>query len=125
MADEGRISLLALLKHLMLKFPAESSSTILHRVERDIRVLKTHAPLHLFWQFGNEEKLVLWPEMETLQFKDLFRWNETATQWEVQPREPAFTDLIVQLTRGAVEVLEIVAAESSEPTPVWRPKEHS
>jgi hypothetical protein len=125
MADEGRISFLALLKHLAMKFPSESPGTLLQRVERDIRVLQRHAGLYFFWQFCDEEKSVLYPEATTLQFKDLFRWNETTNQWEVQPKEPPFTDLIVQLSKAAVEVLDLIATQSSEPTPVWRPKENS
>lgn len=124
MADEGRVSFLALLKYLMLKFPAEPDK-LLQRIERDIRVLERQAGLYFYWQLDAEEKSVLWTERTTMQFKDLFRWNETANQWEVQPKEPPFTDLIVQLTQGAVEVLDLIAAESSEPTPVWRPKEDS
>lgn len=125
MADESRISFLALLKYLMLKFPAEPPEKLLQRIERDIRVLERQAGLYFYWQLDAEEKSVLWTERTTMQFKDLFRWSETANQWEVQPKEPPFTDLIVQLTQGAVEVLDLIAAESSEPTPVWRPKEDS
>jgi hypothetical protein len=123
MADNGRVSLLALLTDLMLKFPAESPSTLLHRSERDIRVLE--GLLYLIWQNGSEERSVLTTEKSTMPFKDLFRWNEATNQWEVQPRQPAFTDIILQLTQGGVEALNLIAAQSSEPTPVWRPKEES
>lgn len=122
LADDGRASVLALLKDLALKFPAESPSTILQKAERDIRVLE--GLFWLFWQNGSEERAVLTTERSTMPFKDLFRWNETSNQWEVQPREPAFTDIILQLTQGGVEALDLIAAESSEPTPVWRPKEN-
>lgn len=40
MADDGRVTLLALLKHLSQKFSTESPSTILERAERDIRMLE-------------------------------------------------------------------------------------
>ena len=122
-ADEnGRISFLALLQKLMLKFPAESPSMLLQQVERDIRVLEHHAGLYFYWKFHDEERPVLWSKRTTMQFKDFFRWNETSNEWEVQPGDPSFTDLIVQLTQGAVEVLDLIAAQSSEPTPVWKPK---
>lgn len=123
MADNGRVSLLALLTDLMLKFPAESPSTLLHRAERDIRVLE--GLLYLIWQNGSEERSVLTTERSTMPFKDLFRWNEATNQWEVQPRQPPFTDLILRLTQAGVKALELIAAQSSEPTPVWRPKEDS
>src|SRR5688500_11247140 len=110
MADdaEGRISFLALLKHLTLKFPAEPPDKLLQKIERDIRVLERQVGLYFYWQLDAEEKSVLWTERTAMQFKDLFRWNETANQWEVQPKEPPFSDLIVQLTQGAVEVLELI-----------------
>ena|SRR5829696_8976850 len=123
MADDGRVSLLALLKHLALKFPAESPETILQRAERDIRVLEGF--FYLIWQNGSEERPVLTTERSTMPFKDLFRWNEASNQWEVQPREPPFTDIILQLTQGGVEVLDLISSQSSEPTPRWRPKENS
>ena len=122
LAEEGRISFLALLQKLRVKFPAESPSTLLQRVERDTGILGRHGCLYLLWQLGSEERSVLWPERDTMQFRELFRWNETSNQWEVQPREPPFTDLIVQLSQGGVGVLDLIAAQSSEPTPVWRPK---
>jgi len=125
MADDGRVSLLALLKHLALKFPAESPHTLLQRADRDIRVVEGHGCLFLIWQIGTEEKPVLWPERTTLQFNDLFRWDETSEQWKVEPGERAFTDLILQLTQGGVEVLDLIASQSSEPTPRWKPKENS
>lgn len=104
MADDRRIGFLALLKRLMIKFPSESPKTLLQRTFRDVRVLERHAGLYLIWQIGAEEKPVLWPERSTLELNDLFRWNDTPQQWEVQPREPPFTDLIVQLTRGGERV---------------------
>ena len=123
LADDGRVSLLALLKHLLLKFPAESPGTILQRADRDVRLLEGY--FWLFWQNGSEERSVLTTERSTMPFKDLFRWDEATSQWEVQPREPPFTDLILQLTQGGVEALELIAAQSSEPTPVWKPSKDS
>ncbi len=123
LADDGRASLLALLKDLALKFPAESLSTILQRAERDIRVLAGF--FYLIWQIGSEERSVLTTERSTMRFKDLFRWNETSNQWEAQPREPAFTDIILQLNQAGVEALDLIAAQSSEPTPFWRAREDS
>jgi hypothetical protein len=123
MADDGRVSLLALLKHLALKFPAESPGSILQRAERDIRVLEGF--FWLLWQNGSEERPVLTTERSTMPFKDLLRWNEASNQWEVQPREPAFTDIVLQLTQGGVEVLDLISAQSSEPTPRWKSKENS
>jgi hypothetical protein len=117
------VSLLALLKHLALKFPAESPGTILQRAERDIRVLEGF--FWLLWQNGSEERPVLTTERSTMPFKDILRWNEASNQWEVQPREPAFTDIVLQLTQGGVEVLDLISAQSSEPTPRWKPKENS
>jgi hypothetical protein len=123
LADDGRVSLLELLGDLVLKFPAESPSTILQRAERDIRVLEGF--FWLFWRNGSEERSVLTTERSTMPFKDLFRWNETSNQWEVQPRQPAFTDIILQLTQAGVKALELIAAQSNEPTPVFKPKENS
>jgi len=125
MATDGRVSLLALLKHLALKFPAESPNTLLQRTDRDIRVVEGHGCLYLIWQMGTEEQPVLWPDRTTLQFSDLFRWDETSKQWKVEPKEAAFTDLILQLTQGGVEMLDLISSETSEPTPRWEPKEYS
>ena len=125
MADDGRVGFLTLIKHLAMKFTSESPSTLLQRTDRDITVLERHGCLYLIWQLGAEEKPVLWPERTTLQFKELFRWDETSKQWKVEPREPAFTDLILQLTQGGVEALDLISAQSSEPTPRWKPKENS
>ncbi len=122
MADDGRVSLLALLKHLALKFPAESPDTLLQRAERDIRVLEGF--LYLIWQNGSEERPVLTTERSTMPFKDIFRWNEASKQWEVRSREPAFTDIVLQLTQGGVEALDLISSQSSEPTPRWKPKEN-
>ncbi|HEV8429952.1 MAG TPA: hypothetical protein VGQ41_18775 [Pyrinomonadaceae bacterium] len=125
MANDGRVGFLALIKHLAMKFTSESPNTLLQRTERDITVLEGHGCLYLIWQIGTEEKPVLWPERTTLQFNELFRLDETSKQWKVEPRERAFTDLILQLTQGGVEALDLIAAQSSEPTPIWRPKEDS
>lgn len=121
MADDGRVSLLALLKHLALKFPAESPETVLQKAERDIRVLEGF--FYLIWQNGSEEWPVLTTERTTMPFKDILYWNEASTQWEVQPSEPAFTDIVLQLTQAGVEALDLISSQSSEPTPRWRPKE--
>ena len=123
MADDGRASLLAFLQHLLLKFPTESPDNILQRAERDIRVLE--GSFWLFWQNGSEERSVVTTERSTMPFKDLFSWNEAINQYEVKPREPAFTDIILQLTRGGREVLDLIATQSTEPTAVWKPKGNS
>jgi len=123
MADDGRVSLLTLLKHLAMKFPADSPDTILQRAERDIRVLEGF--FYLIWQNGSEERSVLTTERSTMPFKDILCWNEASNQWEVQPREPAFTDIILQLTQAGVEALDLISSQSSESTPRWRPKESS
>ena len=125
LADKGREKLLTLLKNLSLKFPTESPNTILETAERDIAALERQGLLYLIWQSGSEEQPVLATERESIAFKGLLRWNETRNQWEVQPREPAFTDLILQLTQGGAEALDLIAAQSSEPTPIWRTKEDS
>lgn len=125
LANDGRESLLALLKNLALKFPTDLPNSTLQKTERDIGVLERHGLLYLIWQLDNREREMLWTERNTIQLKDLFRWNEKNGQWEVQPREPPFVDLIVQLTRGGVEALDLIAAQSTEPAPVWRPKEDS
>ena len=120
MADDGRVSLLDLLQHLALKFPAESPGTILQRAERDIKVLEEF--FYLIWQNGSEERPVLTTERSTMPFKEILRWNEASNQWEVQPRESAFTDIVLQLTQGGVEALDLISSQSSEPTPRWKPK---
>jgi hypothetical protein len=68
---------------------------------------------------------MLTTERSTMPFKDLFRWNEASNQWEVQPREPAFTDIILRLTQAGVMALDFISSQSSEPTPRWKPKENS
>lgn len=125
MANDGRVGFLALIKQLAMKFTSESANTLLQRTDRDITVLERHGCLYLIWQIGVEEKPVLWPERTTLHFNDLFRWDETSKQWKVEPRERAFTDLILHLTQGGVEALDLISAQSSEPTPRWKPKENS
>ena len=125
MADEGRIGFLALLETLATKFPAESPSSLLQRVEREIGVLERVVGLYFFWQFGADEEPVLWTDRTTMRFEDHVRWNETTNRWEMQPREPPVTDLIVQLTQGGVEALNLIADESSEPVPVFKSKETS
>ena len=100
LADDGRASLVALLKNLVLKFRAQSPSSILEEAERSIGVLERQGFLCLIWQLGSEERSVLTTERKLVQFKNLFRWNETSKQWELEPRERAFTDLILQLTQG-------------------------
>ena len=125
MANDGRVGFLALIEHLAMKFTSESPNMLLQRADRDITVLERHGCLYLVWQMGAEEKPVLWPGRTTLQFKDLFRWDEMSKQWKAEPREPAFTDLILQLTQGGVEALDFISAQSSEPTPRWKPKENS
>lgn len=125
MANDGRVGFLALIKQLAMKFTSESANTLLQRTDRDITVLERHGCLYLIWQIGVEEKPVLWPERTTLHFNDLFRWDETSKQWKVEPRERAFTDLILHLTQRGVEALDLISAQSSEPTPRWKPKENS
>ena len=109
----------------MLKFPAQSPSWILEEAERSIGVLERQGFLYLIWHLGSREQSVLMTERKLLQFKNLFRWDETSRHWEWEPRKRAVTDLIVQLTQGGVEALDLISAQSSEPTPHWQSKEIS
>ena len=125
MAEDSRVGFLALIRHLAMTFTTDSPDALVQRTDRDIRVLERHGCLYLIWQIGTEEKPVLWPERTTLQFKDLFSWDETSMQWKVESSERAFTDLILQLTQGGVKALDLISSQSSEPTPRWKPKENS
>jgi hypothetical protein len=122
MGDDGRESLITLLNDLVMKFRAQSPSSILEEAERSIGVLEHQGFLYLIWQLGSDERSVLTTERKLVQFKDLFRWDDTSKQWELKPRERAFTDLILQLTQGGVEALDLISAQSSKPTPPWEPR---
>ena len=125
LADDGRESLTTLLKDLVLKFREQSPNSILEEAERSIGVLERLGFLYFVWKLGSEEQPVLIMHRKLVQFKNMFRWDETSEQWELEPGKLAFTDIILQLTQGGVEALDLISAQSSEPTPRWKPKENS
>lgn len=121
LADTGDCSLPALLGSLSAKYPTHSPAALRKEVERSLRVLWRAGCLYLMRVAGGERRIVLVPEMEALDLGRVLSWDEASGGWEVGE---ANTDgIVVQLTGGGVHWLDLIAAQSSDPTPVWRPRQ--
>ena len=112
LAESDRMSCLLILNTLHSKFGV-SPDTFLGRIERALAVLKHLGCVYFLWQFESEIRPVLANERPELSLKDLFVWDENAKAWVAQPQSNV-VDLIVQLTRGGVEILDLIP---QEPTP--------
>jgi hypothetical protein len=120
LADTGEASLLGILRSLEAKFPEYSPSVLLVNVQRSLGILRRAGFLYLAWQYEAERKSMLWNESSALSLQDLIAWDEATCVWSI--RKPLnIVDIIVQSTQGGVEALELIAAQSDEPTPTWRP----
>ena len=121
LAATGEASLLGMLRSLEAKFPNDSSDALLKDVQRSLGVLRRAGFLYLLWQFETERKSMLWKEASALSLEESIARDEATHVWSIY-EPPNAKDIIVQLTQGGVEALELIAAQSDEPTPVWRPQ---
>ena len=119
LAESDRVGCLVILNTLHGKFGV-SPDTFLARIDRALAVLKNLSCVNFFWQFESEIRPVLANEPEP-SLKNLFVWDENAKAWLARQQQSKFVDLIVQLTQGGVEILDIIASQSEEPTPTWKP----
>ena len=120
LADTGDCSLPALLDSLSTKFPALAPAALRKEVERSLGVLWRAGCLYLMRVVGGGRRGVLAPEMATLDLSQILSWDEASGRWEV--REASTEDVIVHLTAGGVHWLDLIAAQSSDPVPIWRPR---
>ena len=120
LADTGDCSLPALLNSLSAKFPALPPAALLKEVERSLGILNRAGCLYLMRVIGGERQSVLVPEMAALDLDRILRRDEVGGGWEVS--EAHTDDIVVRLTTGGIYWLDSIAAQSSEPVPVWRPQ---
>jgi hypothetical protein len=121
LADRGECSLPALLDSLSAKFPALSPAALRKEVARSLGVLWRAGCLSLMRVVGGERQGILAPEMAALDLSRILAWDEARGRWEVS--EAGAEDVIVHLTAGGVHWLDLIAAQSSDPVPVWRPRQ--
>ena len=117
LAETGECSLPALLNSLLPKFSYLPVS-MQNEVERSLGILRRAGCLYLTRVIGRERRSVLAVEMDALNLGNMLSWDENGRGFFVN--EDNVADVIVQLTKGGVEWLDLIAAQSSEPTPVWR-----
>jgi hypothetical protein len=121
LADAGECSLPALLSSLLRKFPDLPPAALRDEVERSLGILWRAGCLYLMRVVGGERKGVLVSEMEDLNLGQMLSWDEASGGWVVSGDNLA--DVVVQLTNGGVQWLDLIAAQSSEAVPVWRPRQ--
>ena len=107
LARSERRSLPALLDDLQSAFPIDSYSEQLERLARSLGILKRMGCLYVYRIMPPEDRLVYVDEMNRSSLEQLVRWDEMRGGWNLQPLEPAVIDIIVELTQGGVEVLEL------------------
>jgi hypothetical protein len=121
LANTGECSLPALLNGLPAKFPHLPPAALQDEVERSLGILWRAGCLYLMRIVGGERKSVLVPEMVVLDLGRVLSRDDAIGGWQVG--EDNVADVLVQLTNGGVEWLDLIATQSSEPVPVWRPQE--
>lgn len=119
LAETGERGVLVMLDILRSRFPDDTPDALLKELERSLGILGRMGCLYLCWQDENERRPVLVDERRTLSFKHLLRWNEASKHWVMLEQASPVKDIIVQLTKGGVEVLELIAQQHNG-APVWR-----
>lgn len=121
LADTGERSLPALLNSLSAKFPALSPAALREEAGRSLGVLWRAGCLYLMRVVGGERRGVLAPEMAALDLGRMLSRDEASGGRGVS--EAGAEGIIVHLTTGGMHWLELMAAQSSDPVPVWRPRQ--
>lgn len=121
LADTGERSLPALLENLSAKFPTLSPAALRKAVARSLGVLWRAGCLYLMRVVARERQGILAPEMAALDLSRMISWDEERGGWVVS--EAGADDVIVHLTTGGAHWLDLIAAQSSDPAPVWRPRQ--
>ena len=121
LADTGERSLPALLDGLSAKSPALSPDALRKEVARSLGVLWRAGCLYLMRVVAGERQGVLAPEMAALDLGRMLAWDEARGGWGVS--EAGTDSVIAHLTAGGVHWLDLIAAQSSDPVPVWRPRQ--
>jgi hypothetical protein len=121
LANTGECSLPALLNSLPPKFPLLTLAALQDEVERSLRILWRAGCLYLMRLVGGERKSVLVTEMKVLGLGRLLSRDDASGEWYVA--EDNVADVVVQLTNCGGQWLDLIATESTEPVPVWRPRE--
>jgi hypothetical protein len=111
LVSEGHRSLPALLHDLQGAFPVDSYAMQLERLERSLAVLIRMGCVYLARIVDSEKKQFFVDEMNQLSLEKLVRWDETTRGWNFQSLEPMVTDIVVQLTKGGVEELELASGQ--------------
>ncbi len=120
LADTGECSLPVLLNNLLPKFTKLFPASLQKEVERSLGILWRAGCIYLMRVVDGERKNVLAPEMDVLDLGGMLSWDEARGGYVV--REDNVSDIVVQLTNGGVHWLDLIAAESNKPVPVWRPR---
>lgn len=120
LAETGECSLPVLLNILLSKFPHLSPISLQNEVESSIGILRRAGCLYLTRVVGGERTNIPVLDREALNLGDLLSWDDARREFSVSEEHVA--DVIVQLTNGGVEWLDLITAASNEPTPVVRPR---
>ena len=120
LAETGERGILAMLDILRSRFPAVTNEALLKELERSLSILGRMGCLFLCWQYEDERRPVRFEERRALSLESLLCWDEASKHWAVRGQaSPVLKDIIVQLTKGGVEVLELIARQY-DGAPVWR-----
>lgn len=120
LANTGDCSLPALLSSLRSEFPHLASVALQDNVERSLGILWRAGCIYLMRVVEGEKRTILVPEMEELDLCKLLRWDGARDRWLAA--EDNVADVIIQITNNGVQWLEAIAAESSDPLQVWKPR---
>ena len=120
LANTGECSLPALLSSLRSKFPNLASATLQNHVEQSLGILWRAGCIYLMRIVNGQKRTFLAPEMEELDLGKLLRWDGASDRW--MAGEDNVADVIIQITNNGVQWLEVIAAESSDPLHVWKPR---
>ncbi|HEY0079558.1 MAG TPA: hypothetical protein VGB73_13175 [Pyrinomonadaceae bacterium] len=112
LADSGECSLPVLLNSLPPKYPEFPPAPLIKEVGRSLGILYRAGCLYLTRATGGERKHVPAHEMAALNLGRMLSWVEGGVGFVVSEGDVA--DVIVLLTNGGAQWLEVTAAQSGK-----------
>lgn len=118
MAETGQCGLVSLANSLIYKFPLLSKNEIVEELRRSIGILDRAGCLYLMRKITDEAIEPPGTEKASLDPFSSIAFDSECNEWIAAKESEG--EYVLQLTLGGVNWLDILAAGSTEPTPVWR-----